>query len=165
MKRGATTKYLDNRQELHLNDYRQIRTETGICGTCEQKMTTHEKCQSCGFLCGNGHILSLSKYRRYELCGNCIHSWKVLERVQGRDVSFDEFASPRLIKPPPKVREGNLKELGLSPSTESFLWRGGIKTIEVLASKTVDDLLAIRMIGQIKLEEILEALAKREGND
>ncbi len=119
MKLGAKAKYLipGERETLRLIDYIKTRRETGVCETCDHEMKDHPRCQACGILCGTGHILSLSEYRGHELCGNCIHSWKVLERVRDKRVSFNKFVSPSTIKYEPMSRSLNklsvekLKEL------------------------------------------------------
>ena len=170
MRRGATTKYLPNRKELHLNDYLPQRNKTGICETCGYKedishrrssMELHPKCDACKILCGHGHVFLLSVFRGYELCGACRYSWGVLERVAGREVNLDEFIDPSRIKPPPLP--SNLHKLGLCIATKNTLHRRGIRTIKVLSTKSTEDLLALPMVGPKRGQEIQEALGGYNG--
>jgi hypothetical protein len=67
------------------------RKKTGVCESCGRKMRGHEKCSSCGALCGIGHQSSSLNYRGKRICGVCMMMWKAAEDILHRDVDFKEF--------------------------------------------------------------------------
>jgi hypothetical protein len=74
-------------------DALQYRVLTGICETCHLPMEGHPKCAACGILCGPGHIYGLSTYHGAKVCSGCLHSWKVLEKKKGKELTWPQVKS------------------------------------------------------------------------
>jgi hypothetical protein len=97
-------------------NYTLFRDFTGRCETCGSSLSQHLYCDACGIMAGPGHVApSLSLFRTRvthdrrgrprtvpnALCGYCVKAWKRLDKLLGRETTFQEF-----ILPQPKMFNG-----------------------------------------------------------
>lgn len=86
------------------NYYTQYRETTGLCEICGVSITAHPICDTCGILCGRGHVDDLPEIFRYRrigrhlvanrICHHCRVAWRKLEVIASRVVTFEEFMDP-----------------------------------------------------------------------
>lgn len=77
-------------------EYTLYRKVTGRCDTCGLKMAGHPMCAGCGALCGSNHDNALPiPYRGRNLCPSCYDRWQIIEKVIGREATWEEFLSPQ----------------------------------------------------------------------
>ena len=78
--------------------YTKYRERTGLCEGCGEPMESHPRCEACSALSGQDHNIQSYPYRGHNVCGYCHHAWKNLEKLTGRETTWEEFIKPRLAK-------------------------------------------------------------------
>jgi hypothetical protein len=64
------------------------------CQTCGVVMKRHPVCAACGILCGPRHLETLTvDYRGHKMCYHCKNDWLRLDRIVGRETTWEEFVS------------------------------------------------------------------------
>lgn len=77
--------------------YTVYREKTGLCETCGEPMKSHPTCDACGGSSGSGHLVCCSAYRGYDLCGDCQRKWERLDRLVGRETTWEELLRPQTL--------------------------------------------------------------------
>ncbi len=89
-----TTKYRLPGTERRV-DYVKYSKITHECEICGHGIAGHPKCPACNILCEGAHEQSLSSYRGKQVCGPCQKAWQVLDKLLGRQSTWDEFAKEK----------------------------------------------------------------------
>jgi len=80
--------------------YEKSKERTGECKICHVNMAIHPRCEVCWVLTGIGHQYFSEDFRGHKLCSGCINKWEKLDKLLGREATWNEFLgslSPRCL--------------------------------------------------------------------